>query len=187
MNALENWFCSTSFWRKITREQLLPWILGGAELGDHLLEIGAGAGAATAELRNRVPHLTSLEYDRALARRLAQRNRAGASIVQGDAAALPFANGTFTSAIAILVLHHLSSSELQDRAFTEIHRVLRPGGHFCAFDIPDGWLNRALHVKSTFVPVQPASIRSRLKRAGFADVSLDFRSGAFRFHASRGN
>lgn len=185
MNALENWFCSTSFWRKITREQLLPWTLYGAELGEHLLEIGAGAGAATAELRKRVPRLTSLEYDRVLATRLAQRNGAGASVVQGDAAALPFANGTFTSAIAVLVLHHLRSSELQDRAFAEVHRVLRPGGRFYAFDIQDGWLNRAVHIKSTFVPIQPASITSRLTTTGFANVTLDLRSGAFRFHASR--
>jgi SAM-dependent methyltransferase len=187
MNALENWFCSTSFWRKITREQLLPWTLGPVDLGDHLLEIGAGAGAATQELRKRVPRVTSLEYDRVLAMRLAQRDGAGASVVQGDAAALPFANGTFSSAIAVLVLHHLRSSELQDRAFAEVHRVLRPGGRFCAFDIQDGWLHRAVHIKSTFVPIQPETVAARLTSAGFADVSLDFRAGAFRFHASRKN
>jgi 16S rRNA A1518/A1519 N6-dimethyltransferase RsmA/KsgA/DIM1 with predicted DNA glycosylase/AP lyase activity len=72
MNALENWFCSTSFWRWMTRNQLLPFVLGRADLGDHLLEIGAGPGAATAELRKRVPRVTSLEYDYALAARLAQ-------------------------------------------------------------------------------------------------------------------
>jgi SAM-dependent methyltransferase len=184
MNALENWFCSTSFWRKITREQLLPWTLGDAAPGDHLLEIGAGAGAATPELRKRAPRLTSLEYDHALVARLAQKNRAGA-IIQGDATALPFANGTLTSAIAILVLHHPRSGELQDRAFTEVHRVLRPNGHFYAFDIQDGWLNRALHIKSTFVPIEPSTIAARLTSAGFANVSLDLRSGAFRFSASR--
>src|ERR1700741_1839643 len=99
MNALENWFCSTQFWRKITRDQLLPWTLGSVDLGDHLLEIGAGSGAATPELRKRVPRVTSLEYDRALVARLAQRNGV-ANVVQGDAAALPFADDTFTSAIA---------------------------------------------------------------------------------------
>jgi ubiquinone/menaquinone biosynthesis C-methylase UbiE len=104
--------------------------------------------------------------------------------VQGDAAALPFANATFTSAIAILMLHHLRSSEFQDRAFAEVRRVLRPGGRFCAFDIQDGWLNRALHIKSTFVPINPQTVANRLTRAGFAKVSIDLRSGAFRFLAS---
>jgi ubiquinone/menaquinone biosynthesis C-methylase UbiE len=183
MNILENWFCSTQFWRNITRNQLLPWTLGSVDLGEHLLEIGAGAGAATPELQKRVPRVTSLEYDRALVARVAQKS--GTAVVQGDAAALPFANATFTSAIAILVLHHLRSSEFQDRAFAEVHRVLRPGGRFCAFDIQDGWLNRLLHVKSTFTPVQPTTIEPRLTSAGFTNVSLDFRSGAFRLQASR--
>src|ERR1700730_15187948 len=115
MNALENWYCSTSCWRWMTRARLLPWLLGRAGLGIHLREIGAGAGAATAELRKRVPRVTSLEYDHTFAVRLTQTNReGGAGVVQADAAALPFANGTFSSALAILVLHHLRSSELQD-------------------------------------------------------------------------
>ena len=186
MNALENWFCSTQFWRNITRNQLLPWTLGGVVLGDQLLEIGAGAGAATPELSKHVPQLTSLEYDHALVARLAQRNGA-VRVVQGDATALPFTNGTFTSVIAILMLHHLRSSELQDRTFAEVLRVLRPGGRFCAFDIQDGWLNRVAHIKSTFVPINPQTLASRLTSAGFANVSVDLRRGAFRFLASKEN
>jgi ubiquinone/menaquinone biosynthesis C-methylase UbiE len=187
MNAIENWFCSSSFWRKITRDQLLPWALGDAALGDHLLEIGAGAGAATSELQKRVPYITSLEYDHALATRVTQRAATGNRVVQGDAAALPFADGTFTSAIAVLVLHHLPSSQLQDRAFAEVHRVLRKDGQFYVVDIQDSWLHRALHIKSTFVPIRPATLDARLARAGFAKSVLDFGSGAFRFHATREN
>jgi ubiquinone/menaquinone biosynthesis C-methylase UbiE len=185
MNALENWYCSTSFWRWMTRARLLPWLLGGADLGDHLLEIGAGAGAATAELRKRVPRVTSVEYDHACATRLAQKHGNGGRVVQGDAAALPFADRTFSSAVAILVLHHLRSSELQDRAFAEVHRVLQPGGLFFAFEIPDGWFNRVIHTNSTFVPLQPAALAGRLARAGFSGVTLDHRTGGFRFSASR--
>jgi SAM-dependent methyltransferase len=184
MNALENWYCSTSFWRWMTRARLLPWLLDHSELGEHLLEIGAGAGAATAELRKRVPRVTSIEYDHALVERLVQSN-AGAGVVQGDAAALPFADRTFSSAIAVLVLHHLRSSELQDRTFTEAHRVLRPGGRFFAFEISDGWFNRVIHTNSTFVPVQPDTLAARLTVAGFAGVTLDPRPGGFRFTASR--
>src|ERR1700731_4923928 len=135
MNTLENWYCSTSFWRWMTRARLLPWLLDHSELGKHLLEIGAGPGAATAELRKRVPRVTSLEYDYALAARLAQQYGNGDGVVQGDAAALPFADCTFSSAVAVLVLHHLRSSELQDRSFAEIRRVLQPGGRFFAFEI----------------------------------------------------
>src|SRR5712675_2510315 len=85
LNALENWCCSTSFWRWMTRERLLPWLLGGADVGDHVLEIGAGAGAATTELRKRARHVVSLEYDQLFAVKLARGNCNGGSVVQGDA------------------------------------------------------------------------------------------------------
>ncbi len=171
----------------MTRSQLLPFVLSRADLGDHLLEIGAGPGAATAELRKRVPRVTSLENDHAFAARLAQKHAKGASVVQGDAAALPFADRTFSSAVAILMLHHLRSSELQDRTFAEAHRVLQPGGLFFAFEIQDGWFHRVIHTNSTFVPVQPATLAARLTSAGFTGVILNQRPGGFRFRASRKN
>jgi ubiquinone/menaquinone biosynthesis C-methylase UbiE len=187
MNALENWFCSTSLWRWITCNQILPFVMGHADLGNHVLEIGAGPGAATGELRKRVRRVTSLEYNHAFAVHLVQKVGNGAGVVQGDAAALPFADRTFSSAVAVLVLHHLRSSELQDRAFAEVHRVLQPGGRFLAFEIPDGWFNRIIHTNSTFVPVQPATLAARLTNAGFTGVMLDQRPGGFRFRASRKN
>ncbi len=186
MNRCETWFCGSPFWRFVTRRQLLPWILQGAELGEHVLELGAGPGAATEELRLRAARVMSLEYDHAFAARLgAQVKDSNAAVIQGDAATLPFANSTFSSAIAILMLHHLRSSELQDRAFAEIWRVLRPGGVFLAFEIPDGWLHRVGHIRSTFVPVAPASAFARLTAAGFSRVTVDFRRGGFRIRALR--
>jgi SAM-dependent methyltransferase len=186
MNALENWFCSTSFWRNLTERKLLPWLLADVQLGEHILEIGAGPGAATRELLRRAPRVTSLEYDHTLARRLALRSGRGAGIVQGDAAVLPFADRSFACVVAILVLHHLKSVALQDRAFAETHRVLRPGGIFLAGEIPDGWFNRAIHFRSTFTPVHPASLAARLASAGFgSDIRMDSQSSGFRFLASR--
>jgi SAM-dependent methyltransferase len=186
MNRLENWFCSTAYWRRVTQKRLLPWILSGAELGDHLLEIGAGPGAATDELRRRAARVTSIEYSHSFAAGLAARQRnTNAGVLQGDAAALPFANDTFSSAVAVLVLHHLRSGELQDRALAEVCRVLRPGGFFFAFEIPDGWFQRALHRNSTFVPVRPELLPARLTVAGFSDVTVDFRRGGFQLRARR--
>src|SRR6266446_5006085 len=103
-----------------------------------------------------------------------------ATVAVGDAAPLPFADGTFSSAIAILMLHHLRSNALQDRAFAETWRVLRPGGVFLAFEIQDGWLHRVGHIKSTFVPVDPATASARLTAAGFSKVTVDIQRGAYR-------
>src|SRR5260370_3478238 len=186
MNRFETWFCGSPFWRWVTRRQLLPWILQSSELGEHVLELGAGLGAATEELRLRAARVTSLEYDHTYAVKLGARvsGRSG-TVIQGDAAALPFSNGTFSSAIAILMLHHLRSNELQDRAFTEIFRVLRPGGVFVAFEFAVGCLHRVGHIKSTFVPVAPGSAPARLTTAGVAKVTLDFRRGGFRMRSLR--
>src|SRR6267378_3618849 len=159
MNRFETWFCGSPFWRYVTRRQLLPWILQGSELG---------------------------EYDHAPAAKLGARvGGASVTVIQGDASTLPFSNGAFSSAIAILMLHHLRSNELQDRAFAEIWRVLRPGGVFLAFEIQDGWLHRVGHIRSTFVPVTPASAIVRLTTAGFSEVTVDFRRGGFRIRALR--
>jgi SAM-dependent methyltransferase len=186
VNALENWFCSTAYWRRVTRREVLPWIIRGASLGDHVLEIGAGPGAATRELRRLARRVTSLEYSHRFAANLAARERDGnGSVLQGDAAALPFVEKSFSSVIAMLMLHHLRSSGEQERAFREIFRVLRPAGVFLAVDIPDRWLHRAIHWHSTFVPLNPVTIPARLATAGFSQVNVQFRPGGFGFQAVR--
>jgi SAM-dependent methyltransferase len=186
MNAFEHFFCSSSLWRYLSHRQVLPWILSGSRLGGHILEIGAGYGAATSHLSKRVERVTSLEYDAKALKKLRRHHNAGCNAaVCGDAAQLPFANQSFTSAIAILVWHHLKSAELQDRAFEETFRVLRPGGVFLAGEINDTWLNHVSHIGSTFTPVVPGSVFARLTRIGFSRVSVDFRSGGFRISAIR--
>jgi ubiquinone/menaquinone biosynthesis C-methylase UbiE len=174
MNRFETWFCGSSFW------------LEDSKLGEHVLELGAGLGAATGELRRQAARVTSLEYDHGFAARLEARIRdRNASVIQGDAATLPFPDSTFSSVIAILMLHHLRSHELQDHAFAEICRVLRPGGVFLAIEIEDGWLERVAHIRSTFVPLAPASARARLRAAGFLDVTLNSWRGGVRIRAIR--
>jgi ubiquinone/menaquinone biosynthesis C-methylase UbiE len=186
MNRMEHYFCSTSLWQRMTQRYLLPWVLADARLGDHVLEIGAGYGAATGQLRKAAPRVTSLEYDaRAIGKLKAKHAGDGVTALCGDAAALPFADETFSSAIAILVLHHLKSRELQDRAIAEAHRVLRPGGSFFVFEIEDGWMERIAHYRSTFTPVAAGSAFARLNKAGFAKISVDFRRGGYRFRARK--
>ena len=184
MNSLENWFCASGFWRSLTEQKWLPWALEGVNLGEHVLEVGAGPGAATSALAARAPRVTSLEYNHRFCVGLRAKFPA-AGVVQGDAAILPFEDCTCTAAIAVLVLHHLPSTEAQDCAAMEIHRVLRPGGVFVALEIDDGWLSRVLHIRSTFVAVAPDQVGSRLRAAGFANVEVKNRSGGFLLRAKR--
>ncbi|HEV8075653.1 MAG TPA: class I SAM-dependent methyltransferase [Candidatus Acidoferrum sp.] len=186
MNRMEHFFCSTSLWQRMTHRYLLPWVLSEARLGDHVLEIGAGYGAATGDLLKLAPRVTSLEYDPRSLRKLREKHKcAELTTLCGDAATLPFADQSFSAAVAILVLHHLKSRELQDRALAEVHRVLRPGGTLFAFEINDGWIHRAAHYRSTFTPVTPGSAFARLTKVGFSKISVDFRSGGYRMSARR--
>src|SRR5260370_41034062 len=108
MNRFENWFCGSSIWRYVTERKLLPWILSGYALGDHVLEVGAGPGATTDELLRRAGRGTSLDYDPSFVSKLAERHRkSNVTGVRGDAAALTFPDPTFSSVIAVLVRPHL--------------------------------------------------------------------------------
>lgn len=186
MNKFENWFCGSSFWRFVTERRVLPWILSGYALGDHVLEVGAGPGATTKELLRRAGRVTSLEYDAAFVAKLAEQHKdSRVTVVRGDAATLPFPDHTFSSVVAVLVLHHLRSPEQQNAALQEIHRVLRPGGMFFALEIRDGWLHRVGHIRSTFVPVSPASAFGKLTLAGFSRIAVDIERSAFRVCALR--
>jgi ubiquinone/menaquinone biosynthesis C-methylase UbiE len=185
MNAAERLFCSSSLWRYLTAHKVLPWILSGVQLGDHLLEIGAGYGAATPQLARHVSRVTSLEYDYQSLRKLKSQISSAASPVCGDASVLPFAPQVFSAALAVLVLHHLKSPQLQDRVFAEVFRVLRPGAIFLAFEIPDSWLHHIGHIGSTFTPLAPDSVSPRLISAGFINIAVDARASAFRFAAIR--
>jgi ubiquinone/menaquinone biosynthesis C-methylase UbiE len=186
MNSFENWFCSSLLWRYVTQQKLLPRLLADCELGEHVLEIGAGPGAATPELLRRAARVTSLDYEQRFAASLAARHKNGnSSVLRGDAASLPFSDRTFSAAIAILTLHHLRSRELQGHAFAEIYRVLRPGGVFLAFEISDRWTHRVGHIRSTFVPVPPETVSLRLNAAGLIKVAVDFQRGGFRIRAVR--
>src|SRR5438552_11039663 len=186
MNRFENWFCGSAFWRKITERQILPWMVAGYKLGDNVLELGAGPGATTEELRRRSARVTSLEYDHRFAAKLGARfSNTNVGVLQGDAASLPFPDAAFSSVIAVLVLHHLQSQEQQQKAFAEIHRVLQPGGAFLAMEVSDGWLQRLSHIKSTFVPIAPAAAFARLTSLGFSKIVIDTKSNAFRICALR--
>src|SRR5260221_14068276 len=103
MNTFENWFCGSSLWRLVTERKLLPWILSGNELGDHLLEVVAGPGATTDELLRRAGRGTPVQSDPSFVSKLAKRHRnSNINVRRGDPAALPFPDNTFSSGIPVL-------------------------------------------------------------------------------------
>ena len=174
MNQIHLELCSSAEWADTVRRFMIPWALEGIELGDHVLEIGPGPGRTTEVLVE-----TGGSADRARPRRGAGRRRSeiglarpGFEAVHGDATRLPFEDGTFSAVISLTMLHHLPSAGAQDAVFAEAARVLRPGAVFVANDSLDSPDFRALHADDICVPVDPASLPGRLKRAGFEHVEV---------------
>ena len=73
-------------------------MVAGYKLGDNVLELGAGPGATTEELRRRSARVTSLEYDHRFAAKLGARfSNTNVGVLQGDAASLPFPDAAFSA------------------------------------------------------------------------------------------
>jgi SAM-dependent methyltransferase len=155
-------------------------------LGDDVLEVGPGPGVTTDLLRGRTQRLTALEVDPAAAASLRARlNGSGVRVVEGDGAAMPFADGSFSGVVAFTMLHHVPTPAHQDRLLAEARRVLRPGGVFVGFDGVGSFLFRLIHLGDTYNPVDPDTLGRRLESAGFTNVAVERGRGRFRFQATR--
>jgi SAM-dependent methyltransferase len=174
--------CASEEWRALVADELLPWVLGEDDLGDDVLEIGAGPGLVTDLLIERAPRVTAVELDVDLADALRSR-MAGrpVEVVTADATALPLPSDRFSAAACFTMLHHIPEVAGQDAALAELARVLRPGGLLLGTDGEDTPRRRALHVGDIFVPIDPGGFAARLEAAGFVDVLVDSNGDRFRF------
>ena len=166
--------CGSDEWRALVRDVILPSAIGDVDLGDDVLEVGPGYGATTDVLATRVPKLTAVEIDGELAAMLTERFAGAPSveIVHGDATALDYPDQRFSGATSFTMLHHVPSSELQDRLFAEVARVLRPGGALVAGDSVASDELAAHHDGDTYNPIDPAALPDRLRANGFVDVTM---------------
>jgi SAM-dependent methyltransferase len=173
MNEAHDELCSSPGWAEYLRTEVLPLVLDGNDLGEEMIEVGPGFGLATDVLRHRVTDLTAVEIDPALAEGLAKRLAgSNVTVLQADAAYLPFDAGRFSSAASFTMLHHVPSASKQDALMTELARVLQPGGVLIGADSLDDAEFREFHRDDVCVPVDPADLPERLRRAGFADVNV---------------
>jgi SAM-dependent methyltransferase len=182
MNEIHLQFCASPEWADYVENELLPWALADAELGDHVLEIGAGPGLTTDVLRRRVNKLTAVEVDGALATSLAARlDGSNVEVVQADGTALPFEDGHFDAATCFTMLHHVASAQLQDRLLAEVCRVLRPGGFLVGSDSSASPRLAEFHEGDTYEPIDPTTLTARLEGAGFKNVVVEEAEERFRF------
>ncbi|MBN1950048.1 MAG: arsenite methyltransferase [Bacteroidales bacterium] len=117
----------------------LPTQHAEIKAGNHVLDLGSGAGNDCFVARTIVGetgHVTGLDFTDAMLEK-AKKNleRTGfknIGFVKGDIEAMPFNDNKFDVVISNCVLNLVPDKK---KAFSEIYRVLKPGGHFCISDV----------------------------------------------------
>jgi SAM-dependent methyltransferase len=102
-------------------EEAITWLLPPAAAD--VLELGAGTGALTRLLTERVAHVRAVEPDDRMRAVLADRVPQ-ADVVAGQAEKIPAPAASFDAVIVASAWHWVD----EERAVPEVARVLRPGG-----------------------------------------------------------
>jgi ubiquinone/menaquinone biosynthesis C-methylase UbiE len=130
---------------------------------DRILDLGCGTGAVAHVLLGRLgaaASITGVDVNPAMLA-TARAGAPGIAWVEGHAAALPFAGGSFE---LVLCQHMLQFAPELPAVLREAHRVLAPGGRLIA----SAWAFP--HARSS---LEGEGLRVALTEAGFNEVLLD--------------
>ena len=164
----------------------------GLTPGSRVADLGCGSGAFSTLLQNAGYSVVGLDISPKLIA-VGWRKHPGIELIEGDIENLPWTAGSFDGALLSGVVHHFPDP---GRCANEVHRVLRAGGRFMAFDPnrmnPFMWLYRdraspfysSVGVTENERPVLAREVADVFRRAGFA-VQTDYIAGlSYRYVAS---
>jgi SAM-dependent methyltransferase len=170
--------CSSGEWAQFLETRVLEPLTAGVDLGNEMLELGPGPGAATQWLRQRVRRLVALEIDPVAAEQLAaELADTNVTVTVGDCTQAPFADASFDSVGAFTMLHHLPTAALQFATLCEAFRLLRPGGILVGADSLASQELHAFHEADTYNPIDPARLLIFLQAAGYARITMSVERG----------
>ncbi len=169
---------------------------------DRILEIGCGEGRLTPTVQRIAREYVGIDVDPALVRAVADRagtvGSRSSSYLCADLRNLPFADGSFSVAILVRLLHAFPNPRVVLR---EARRVLRAGGHLVLsmdprpsiatlrFDLQSALERQADRVVTTFSTVPEVTIRSTARTGHVTtrrELQAAIRDAGFEVTLSRG-
>lgn len=117
----------------------LPTQYAEIEAGNHVLDLGSGAGNDCFVARSIVGetgYVTGIDFTDAMLEKakmnLDRTEFKNIDFLKGDIEDMPLNDNSFDVVISNCVLNLVPNKQ---KAFSEIYRVLKPGGHFCISDV----------------------------------------------------
>jgi arsenite methyltransferase len=162
----------------------IPVDHAGIKPGDHVLDLGCGAGNdcfVARSLTGEAGHVTGLDFTRPMLRKaeenLAKLGYSNISFVEGDIEDMPLPENHFDVVISNCVINLVPDKH---KAFREIFRVLKPGGHLCISDVviigtlsAQAKSDAEAYAGCVSGAMEYSEYLQVISEAGFSDVKID--------------